>query len=140
MFLTIFCCIFIGRRGLLNIDAYAMFLTILCCVFIGLGGGDRRRGATWAGEATHHGKESRRGQRSVIMNIYQFLSSSRNNPSNAEATFIQKTKMQTFLKIIPTLSCCYSLDSFRRILSDEYPYARISVINQLFCIILHRPR
>ena len=38
------------------------------------------------------------------------------NPSNAEAhlyTFIQSTKMLRFLKTILTLSCCYSLDSYR---------------------------
>ena len=50
------------------------------------------------------------------------------NPSNAKATFIQSTVMQRILKIILTLSCWYSLDSSRRVLLDEYPFARNSVI------------
>ena len=33
------------------------------------------------------------------------------NPSNAQTTFVQSTRMQRFLKIIQTLSCWYSLDS-----------------------------
>ena len=45
------------------------------------------------------------------------------NPSNAETTFIQSTRMQLFWKNIYTLSCCYSLDSSRWVRSDEYPYA-----------------
>ena len=36
--------------------------------------------------------------------------------------------MQRFLKTIQTLSCWYSLESSRRALSDEYPFARVSVI------------
>ena len=36
------------------------------------------------------------------------------------------------LKNISTLSCWYSLDSSHRVLSDEYPYARVSVIFQVF--------
>ena len=51
------------------------------------------------------------------------------NHSNAEATFIQRTKMQRFLKTILTLSSWYSLDSSHGVLSDEYPF---SVILQLF--------
>ena len=35
------------------------------------------------------------------------------NPSDAEATFIQSMKMQSFLKTIETLSCWYSLESSR---------------------------
>ena len=54
------------------------------------------------------------------------------NPSNAEATFVQSTRKQRFLKIILTLSCWYSLDSSLRVLSDEYPFARVSVIFQFF--------
>ena len=54
------------------------------------------------------------------------------NPSNAETTFVQSTRMQHFLKNIQTLSCWYSLDSSRLVLSDEYPYARVSVIFQFF--------
>ena len=50
------------------------------------------------------------------------------NPSNAEATFVKNTKMQRLLKTILTLSCWYSLDSYRGALSDEYPFARVSVI------------
>ena len=34
-----------------------------------------------------------------------------NNPSNVEATFIQSTRTQRFLKTILTLLCLYSLDS-----------------------------
>ena len=47
-------------------------------------------------------------------------------PFHAEVTFIKGTK--TF----QTLPCWYSLDSPREVLSDEYPYARVSVISQLF--------
>ena len=54
------------------------------------------------------------------------------NPSNAEAIFVQNTKMQIFLKTTKTWSCWYSLDSSRRALSNEYPYARVSVIFQVF--------
>ena len=50
------------------------------------------------------------------------------NLSNAEATFIQSARMKIFLKTILTLSCWYSLDSSCWILSDEYPFARLSVI------------
>ena len=54
------------------------------------------------------------------------------NPSNAEATSAQSTMTQRFLKTSETLSCMYSLDSSRRVLSDEYPFARVSVISQVF--------
>ena len=54
------------------------------------------------------------------------------NPSNAKATFIQSTRMQRFLKTIETLSCWYSLESSHWVLSDEYPFARVSVIFQFF--------
>ena len=47
------------------------------------------------------------------------------NPSNAEATNVQSTRTQRFLKIIQTLSCWYSLDSSWWALSDEYPCARV---------------
>ena len=50
------------------------------------------------------------------------------NPSNAEATFVQSTRTQRFLKISQTLSCWYSLESSRRVLSDEYPFSRVWVI------------
>ena len=49
------------------------------------------------------------------------------NPSNAEATFIRSTRT-SFLKIIETLPCWYPLESSRWVLSDEYPFARVSVI------------
>ena len=41
-----------------------------------------------------------------------------------EATFIQSTRTQRFLKIIETLSCWYSLDSSHWVLLYEYPFAR----------------
>ena len=54
------------------------------------------------------------------------------NPSNAEATFIQSTRTQIFSKTIETLPCWHSLESSRRVLSYEYPFARVSVIFQVF--------
>ena len=48
------------------------------------------------------------------------------NPFNAEATFVQRTMTQRFLITIQTLSCWYSLESSCRVLSDEYPFARVS--------------
>ena len=55
--------------------------------------------------------------------------------SNAESTFLQSTRMERLLK---TLSCWYSLDSLRRVFSDEYPCARVlshySVFHFIFCI------
>ena len=54
------------------------------------------------------------------------------SPSNDEDTFTKSTRTQSFSKIIQTLSCWYSLDSSRWVLSDEYPYARVSVIFQVF--------
>ena len=62
------------------------------------------------------------------------------NPFNAEATFIQCKRTQRFLKTIQTLSCWYSLEISRRVLSDEYPFARVSVIFQDFRIILYWPK
>ena len=61
------------------------------------------------------------------------------NPSNAEATFDQCTGTQKSLKTILTLSYWYSLDSPHRVLSNEYPYARVSVIFPDFCIIMYWP-
>ena len=58
-------------------------------------------------------------------------------PFNAKDTFVQCTRMQRFMKTIETLSCWYSLESSRRVLSDEYPFAMGSVIFknfELFCI------
>ena len=54
------------------------------------------------------------------------------SPSNAEATFVQSTRMQSFLKTILTLSCWYSLDSSQWVLSDEYPCVRVSIIFSFF--------
>ena len=54
------------------------------------------------------------------------------NPSNAEVSFIQITRTQIFSKTIETLSCWYSLESSHRVLSYEYPFARVSVIFQFF--------
>ena len=59
------------------------------------------------------------------------------NPSNAEATFVQSTRTQRFLKIILTLSCWYSFDSTCWVLSDDYPHSRVLVIFQVFCISLY---
>ena len=56
------------------------------------------------------------------------------NPSNAETTFLQSTRMQDSWKNIETLSSWYSFESSRRVLSDEYPFARVSVISCFFCI------
>ena len=57
------------------------------------------------------------------------------NPSNAEVSFIQITRTQIFSKTIETLSCWYSLEGSSRVLSYEYPFARVSVIFQ--CFFLH---
>ena len=54
------------------------------------------------------------------------------NPSNAEATFVQSTRTQISLKDIWTLSCWYSSNSSRWVLSDEYPFARVSIIISFF--------
>ena len=54
------------------------------------------------------------------------------NPFTAESTFIEGTRTQKILKIISILSCWYSLESPHWVLSDEYPFARVSVIFQLF--------
>ena len=62
--------------------------------------------------------------------LYFFLSSI--NPSNAEVSFIQITRTQIFSKTIETLSCWYSLESSHRVLPYEYPFARVSVIFQVF--------
>ena len=44
-----------------------------------------------------------------------------------------------FLKTVLTLSCWYSLDSSRCVLSDEYLCAKVSVNFKVFCIILYWP-
>ena len=41
-------------------------------------------------------------------------------------TMVQSTRMQIFLETIWTLSCWYSLNSSCRVLSDEYPFDRVS--------------
>ena len=62
------------------------------------------------------------------------------NPFNAEATFIKGTITQIlFLKTFEILSCWNSLESSCWILSDEYPFARASVIFQLFRILFYQP-
>ena len=58
------------------------------------------------------------------------------NPYNAEATYIQSTKTQKFLKTTQTLSYWYSFNSSHWALLDEYPFVRVSVIFQYVCIIL----
>ena len=65
---------------------------------------------------------------SFLCVLFTYVTMLRVNPSNAEATFVQSTRMQRFLKTILTLSCWYSLDSSHLVLSDEYPYTRVSVI------------
>ena len=70
----------------------------------------------------------------MIIIIMALLLSVPFNPSNPESN-----KRQRFLKTIETLSCSFSLDSSRALLSDEYPCARVSVIFQGFCILLLRP-
>ena len=57
------------------------------------------------------------------------------NTSAAKVTFIQCTKKQRNMKIILTLSCWYSLESSCWALSDEYPFAMVSVISQLLVVI-----
>ena len=54
------------------------------------------------------------------------------NLSEAEATFIQSTRMQRCLKTIWTLPYWYSLESSRWVVSDEYPLAKVSVIFKSF--------
>ena len=65
---------------------------------------------------------------SNLQHSYQF------SPSNGKATFVHRTRARTFLKTISTPSCWYSLDSSHYVFSDEYPYARVSVI---FRILSH---
>ena len=59
------------------------------------------------------------------------------NPSNAKASFVQSTRIHIFLKTILTLSCWYPLNSSHWVLSNEYPWVRVSDIFHLFCIILY---
>ena len=47
----------------------------------------------------------------IKQNVHKQCNGTYINPSNAEATSVQSTKTQRFLKIIQTLSCWYSLDS-----------------------------
>ena len=61
------------------------------------------------------------------------------NPSNADATFVQSTQMQKNLKTLQTLSCWYSSECPLWVLSYEYPFARVSVIFQILCIISYWP-
>ena len=48
-------------------------------------------------------------------------------------------RTQRFSQSILTLSCWYTLESSRKILSDKYPFARVSVICNIFRIILYWP-
>ena len=68
----------------------------------------------------------------ALQGVYDWL-----NPSTAVATFVQCIKKQKIIKTILTLSMWYSLDSSHWVLSDEYPFAMVSVIFQLCCIILY---
>ena len=54
------------------------------------------------------------------------------NPFAAEVIFVQCTKKQIIMKIIGTKSCGYSYESSHWVLSDEYPFARVSFIFLLF--------
>ena len=49
-----------------------------------------------------------------------------------QSTFVQSTRMQIYSKTNWTLSCWYSLEGSRRVLSDDYQCARYSVIFQFF--------
>ena len=75
-----------------------------------------------------------------VLNDFSLLKGVHNlNHSNVESTFIQSTRTQIFSKTIGALSCWYSFESSRRVLSYEYPFAGVSVIFQVFCIILYWP-
>ena len=54
------------------------------------------------------------------------------NPCNSEVTFIQITRTQRSLETLQTLSWWYSSKSSCSVLSDEYPFARVSIIFQDF--------
>ena len=56
------------------------------------------------------------------------------NPYNAE--LLNYLQSRRFLKTVQTLSSWYSLESSCWVLSYEYPCARVSIIFQVFCIIL----
>ena len=73
-------------------------------------------------------EEERKQRKEGIVLIYNHNHMHATNPSNAEATFVQITRMQRVLKTIETLPCWYSLDSSRWVLSDKYPFARVSGI------------
>ena len=77
--------------------------------------------------------------RNIFREFLGILWSFHRYPFNAEATFLQSTKTQRFLKTLKTMSCWYSLDSIHWVLSDEYPLARVAVIFQGFCILLYWP-
>ena len=81
----------------------------------------------------------KQGCRYYSLSLTFVFSSNIFNPSDAELNFIQCTKKQKIMKIILTLSCWYSLERSRWVLSDEYPFARVSVIFQVFCLILYWP-
>ena len=58
------------------------------------------------------------------------------NPSNAKATFVQSTRMQRFLNHLNPVMLVF-IGLLLLSISDEYPYARVSIIFQLFCIIFY---
>ena len=63
--------------------------------------------------------KSQRSKRALTLSILRLLSS-------------KAQELKISLQIIITLSSWYSLESPHRVLSDEYPFARVSVIFQLF--------
>ena len=67
-----------------------------------------------------------------ISGMYTWKQQPPSNPFNAEATLIKGTSMQKFFKPIQTLPSWYSLESSCWVLSDEYSFARVSVIFQVF--------
>ena len=75
----------------------------------------------------------------IVRSIIQTISRWTLNHFNAEATFVQRTRIaKTFEKHLNP-ACWYSLDSSYQVLSDEYPCARVSVIFQVFWIIVYWP-
>ena len=68
----------------------------------------------------------------LLQNEEAFLCIRFVNPFAAEVTFVQCTKKQIILKIIRTKSYGYSYESSHWVLSDEYPFARVSVIFPVF--------
>ena len=63
--------------------------------------------------------------------------STRVNPFNAAATFVQSTQMQRCLKTIQTLSCWYSLDSTKGLL--RYVNKPLIALNESSQMSTHMP-